>query len=305
MSRRTLPRLGATGALLLALAGCGDDGADGAGGAGTDDPSGTGGTGAADVPSVEVVDAGAEPRTQLRLDVDEGYRETVTMVLHQTSAIEGRVEEAPTMTLRYSQSVESVTEDEIEVAMAYEDVRVVGRGPSRGVARSLEESLAPLEGITGTTTFAPDGSVLDAEVDVPDDVPDPVRSMIQQLSSQAAVVSVPMPSEPVGEGAVWTVAGELALAGIDSTQEATYTLESVEGDRYKVAVEVTQQLEGNGGGVLSGTGEGTGSHTWEPGRLTPVHGSMTLVNTTVVEGPDDEEREFTSEVRVELSSEVR
>lgn len=240
-------------ALVLLTAACGGDG----GGATT-----SGGTQPADAPAapieellpggeprVEVIDAGAEPRRPLRLDLHAGdeVSSSLTFQLGIDLEVDGEpFGEMPMPAVRAGLrvSVVDVTDDAITATFGYEGTEVVDDGslPPEALERARAE-LAGFDRVTGTFRFGDRGQSLGGAFDVPDDLPANAAQMIDQLSGQLDQLAVPFPEEEVGEGARWIVHQMTELSGITTTQAITYTLRSLEGDEYVLDLVFEQRAD--------------------------------------------------------------
>lgn len=250
--KRALSAL-ALAAVVPFLAACGDD----AGGG-----SGDGG----EASDVEVADAGGGDKARFEIDVEEGHRESVELVLAQTIDT-GTPVEAPDITFVIDTEVTSVSDDEVVIEQTYASLEV---GGDEAVAAQVEETLQPLVGLTGTLTLTPTGSLVESDLEAPADLDPTIASVFEQIEDQAGQISVVFPDEEIGEGAEWSTVADLDLNGVSIEQTTSYTLESLDGDDYTISAEVEQAYEPGETDqfeLLEGSGSTTGSFSGTIGRL--------------------------------------
>ena len=311
-----------TALMLLLLAACGggeDDDPEGQGGgqstaadspgadAGADsEPADPGSSEAApapagDVPEVELLDEGAEPRVPFAIDVEVGETETSVLTVDQEIDA-GQVIDVPAIEITLTNEVVAVGET-IELRTTYDDVSVVDPG-AEGAAE-IEAAISSIEGVSGTTVLSPQGATLSVELDIPDDVDPTVRQTLDQFQDQASSLSVPFPEEDLGVGASWRITNEPTISDVTVRQTTTYEVTSLDGDQYELAVTVDQEtLPGTSQGAQiiggSGTTEGTTSGT--AGALAPDRADSSGTNSVTVEsGGQQQEVRTTTTTTIETT----
>lgn len=91
---------------------------------------------------------------------------------------------------------------------------------------AVRSALAQFQGLGGEYTMSTTGAVLSNRLDIPPTANSTVRTLLQQLSSQAAQLSVPLPTQAVGIGARWRATTQATASGIHVQQTYEYTLRS-------------------------------------------------------------------------------
>ncbi len=233
-----LPVLGLAAVVAVCLA-CGGALA----GAGTDD-----GQAASSEPTIELVDAGNEPRTPLRYALVAGTSFAATQTVDQTiEQIDGdgvrTTTQVPTIILGLQTDVAEVLPDgTFRTTFAFTSVDTKGDGTARSAdqALAIELQLNDIVGSSGETTATARGVVLDAGYDIPGSLPAAIKTVLEQFETQLQSVSPPLPEEPVGAGARWRVTTQLELAGVEAEQRYDFTLESVAGTGIDLTVELRQ-----------------------------------------------------------------
>lgn len=147
------------------------------------------------------------------------------------------------------------------------------------------------------------GENLETTFDLPDDLPAMMESILQQVTDQATALMVPFPNDRVGAGASWTATSSLEFNGIEILQVAIYSLDALEGDDYRISVDLEQTFEpgpAHGFDLKSGTGESHGSIQGSTKFLTPKTSTATSFNEIIGETGGD-----TVEVGTRIEMELR
>ena len=313
-------------AALLVLAGCGDD--SGGGSAAetttptaeaseepepTDEPTdepvaddeascGTDGP-----PQVTVTDPGAEPRTLMELSPTAGDTVALDMRMASEAAqtldgVPQQGQQIPPMLMGMELTVDEVTDDEVTVSLVYDKAEF----ESDDVA--LQRALESLVGVTGTVTTTRSGAFVDGSIDTSG--LDPMMAQaIGQLDTQLEQLSMPLPAEPVGVGAVWTTTSEIDSSGVVFCNVATYRLTEFDGDAYTLETELEQQaepttIEDASGSieVVDGSGSGTGTSRGSLAFPIAVDGSSTATTSILLRADDGTDQ---GEVGTEISLEMQ
>ena len=147
-----------------------------------------------------------------------------------------------------------------------------------------KSAAASLQGVTGSFTIDPRGLVQAFSIGARPEATTMVHDMLEQIERGIRLASLPLPEEPIGEGATWTTTHVMKQRGALTEQASTYELVSTDGPRLqaKVTHQMTApkqifSLSGNPAKAsykLVELGvEGQGQGTWELGRLTPPSAS--------------------------------
>lgn len=107
----------------------------------------------------------------------------------------------------------------------------------------LHRAFQGLVGIKGQAEVTSRGVTQKAEIKAPDNAHPQVMQMIDNMQQQIHQFSVPLPEEPVGVGARWTVTTQFETGGIFITNIYHYTLEQMENDVITMKVSLEQQAE--------------------------------------------------------------
>ncbi len=223
-----------TMSVLLALGGCSKE-------AKTE----TAATAAASDP-VLVLEAGAEPRTQLRYKITDGTVTKSNMdfrlaTLAQT-ADAAALSVVPGVRLHIVSGPSMRTEEGIEFEVNIKKAEaMVPQGIDEDVANDLRQSASILDRVGGTVVISDRGLIQSTKLNEQAKNPDlPVRLLMMIVNARTTLARVVLPAEPVGLGARWQSRKELFIYGFKIQQVDSYTLVAKVGDEIKLNVTVTQ-----------------------------------------------------------------
>jgi hypothetical protein len=100
-----------------------------------------------------------------------------------------------------------------------------------------EKVLAKLAGSKLVTTLDARGGFTDVKVEVGKDVKG-AAYIVEAMAQALAFVFVPLPSEPVAEGASWLVSDRTRIAGLELVRYRAVTLQKVVGDDVVLGIDV-------------------------------------------------------------------
>jgi hypothetical protein len=255
--RRTLTALLVAAALPLGatLASCSDD--DQAAGSPPSTSSASTPTtteAPSDDATVELLDAGDEPRRAVRLAFEPGATATVihatTLSVEATSGDRRQRLAPPTVRQRVRYEITDADAASATVEATIEAVEVDDD--------ELAADLGALVGVQARYRLDDRGRVSDVTLDVPEDASDAVDEQVRQVLGRPGALGSPLPDEPIGVGARWRTTLVQTAGTVTTTVVATVTAT----DLTDAALATEQTLElttvGEGAGPsLQGSGSGT------------------------------------------------
>jgi hypothetical protein len=178
-----------------------------------------------EVPAAEVtlLDAGDDPRSPLRLSLEEGDEMAVTMTITSEQSAEGvDDEQAPiSQTVDLDLAVAEVDDGQAVVEFEFSDASI------GGLPEGQPDQSEQLVGLTGQM-------VLDERARV---------TAATQTAQGLDEVLIPFPEEDVGPGATWEVVTE-STAEFPVTETLSVELVAIDGEAYELALEVaSDELE--------------------------------------------------------------
>jgi hypothetical protein len=104
-----------------------------------------------------------------------------------------------------------------------------------GVPQELEARFAKLKGSKVEYEVSPDGAGTNYRTELAPGA-EPVRDQLRQLSDALALVTLPMPSQPVGVGAYWMATSREGVFGLDLVTYRLVKVEDVKGSVVTLSV---------------------------------------------------------------------
>jgi hypothetical protein len=237
-------------------------------------------------PTVEVLRDGSEPREALRLAPPAGSSASVAMTLRlgveQSGASDASLK-APPIRVTIDTALQDTTANgDFHATFAYPSFDVLrGGGASASQRRTVENTLAQFEGLSGDLTVTPRGELVDSNLEIPPDADTQAAQLLTQIGDQFRDLTLPLPETPVGVGARWRATTQLRLNGIETTQAYEYRLKKRTGTSLELDVRGTQTarrqtVESDAGTLRVKRYKTTfrGTTTFDLTRLLPVESSV-------------------------------
>ena len=270
-------------------------------GASTDDPAGSppSGSGAraggaqaplsagapAEMATVKLLSAGAEPREKLRYKFKAGAGETLTSELRSTVHIEAPGMQEPDMG---GPPIKMVSAVDLKTVSPEGDLRYeyhltsLGLGDSAGLPpqamAQAKQELSALVGLGGYVVITSRGLTKDARLQAPAQASTQVLQLLEQYQQTLRAIAPAFPDEAVGKGAKWVKTATVLTAEQKATQDETYTLTDLTGDQGTLDIAVAQSSPAQALGGLppgmnarleSAKASGKGASTFDVNRLVP------------------------------------
>ena len=255
-------------------------------------------------PKVTLIEAGAEPRRELRFDVDEGTKHAAEMTMRMTmtqsmGAAAMPPQKMPAMVMTVETTAVDVQDSgDIAFDFAYTKAQVLEEeGVMPMMISMMKEVMNSVAGLSGSGVMSDRGMNRSLKLNEQDNMDPMLRQQTENIQQSMQQMSAPLPEEPVGVGAKWSVETPINQNGLSITQIATYTLRKIDGDVADLDVELkqtaaAQDVEAPGmpkGAVklTSLSSSGTGTATVALNRLVPMSSTMkssTEMNLTMSMG---------------------
>jgi len=247
--------LGLAVCMLLFMAGCGktepenSEGASDSGAAtasrdssSSDDLQANG-----DKTTVRLLDAGAQPRTELRYKFQANQSEKMIMEMSMAMAMEigeqkqPETQVTPTRTTMTIDSKEISPEGDVRYEFKVEQVEVLpGPGADPATVNAMKQMMNSMVGLSGSATVTSRGFTKDADVKIPAGINPQMEQAMENVNKSMDQMSAPLPVEPVGRGARWLVTMPVETSGLKITQTVTYSLSEIQGDKVKCDLKIKQ-----------------------------------------------------------------
>lgn len=199
-------------------------------------------------PQVELLNAGTQPRQELRLKPKVNAKETATMTMNMDMAMSIAGNPAPKVKLpAMVMTMETVVtkvdaNGDIHAQFKYTDADVVAdKTVPPELINSIRSNLKKLIGYSGSFMVDNRGQSKQSSFVVSQGVDGISREMIEQISNSLNQISSPVPLEAIGIGAKWRNSSSLNLGGMNLTQITTYQLVNLQDGVATIDVNVEQQ----------------------------------------------------------------
>ena len=249
--------------------------------------------------TLELVDAGAEPRTRLRLAYEAGTASAIAMTTSSRATTTGPE----------GSGLDDTSTSRSTLTLTHEVVRSGSTGATvRSTISDPSDELAELDGLSTTVRLSPRGVPTSIDTDPDRDTPTSVRAVLRSLAASPQAFGTTLPVEPVGIGAEWVVRSTILVSGIEMQATSRYHLLAIDGPVLTYRAETTATAadqpigapdeSGTSGRLVNADIRGSVSGTL---RLDRPGGTSTATSTGTehleVTGPDD-----TVEVTVSLDT---
>ena len=246
--------------------------------------------------AVKLLDAGTSPTDPLAWFADDGEQKTTYSVSQGLGqhTVGGDAQGTADGELPYSE----VTMELPLTATAATDegdglAATVTAGTPTGDNDDRNDDIASAEGFRMVQKYSDDGKVSSRSFAAPEGASDSARASVEQGFTLMTDLPLVFPEEAVGEGARWTVTGQVSDSGsgVSMRQTVTYTITSRNGSQVNLDVDIertptVKQMAGTDLEVMDSTTESTGSLTLDLRRPLPVSGSVKTTTEITYGQPD-------------------
>lgn len=214
-----------------------------------------------------LVAAGNQPRQVVRYHLSKGSKVELELAVDTEMKVEGMGSSIPTQLFTLAIECDDVLPDgrmQVHAKIIDATARETGSGSAAVPATALAGRLALLKGVSLSATLSPDGALADVKPDASAALPGDTGNLIPDL----ARLAMRLPHDPIGAGARWTTARELAPGGVHVTTSTTVDVTGVTADTlaYKSTTELhgaDQQVTLQGVPIemshIAGSGAGSGT----------------------------------------------
>lgn len=194
-------------------------------------------------PVVKLVEPGEAEPSELRLSVEPGTKQKLTMevrYLAKASVAGTFPVHSPLQLARYVLSLratEKTPEGAVAVRISVDDVELIqdAAGESKERAKRTKAALKAMKALRGGYTLPPAGGVSAIELELPANAPRLTHDLADNLRWALLALLPPLPSEPVGKGGEWTAHRGLDLGGQHIKELSTHRLVERDGNQARIA----------------------------------------------------------------------
>jgi hypothetical protein len=199
---------------------------------------------------IKLVNAGAEPRQQLRFAPPANTKQTLQMTMNMNMAmsVEGQAQRtlnSPPIQMTMEAQVKKVDDNgDIHADFTYSDADVVaGANTSPEMVNAMRSQIKQLVGLSGSMLIDQQGNIKQVNLNLPEGLDPNTKRMVEQMANSLRQISSPFPSEAVGVGAKWQLPNTVTANGMTLNQTATYELVGLQDNVATLEISVEQQAE--------------------------------------------------------------
>lgn len=196
--------------------------------------------------TVQLLDAGSEPRYKLRYQFDKGRVERAMLVSGSGLSMElsGQKIDLPKMPDMEMSATIRVT-DLLPTGSARRQITIDRVNLKQGaldpsLKGDVEQALAKLEGLRGRDLIDTRGFIHELKLEQAS-AQGELRQFLESMQQALGQMGAPFPEEEVGKGARWQIDTKVSQQGINLSQLATYELIETDGKKGRAKISLQQR----------------------------------------------------------------
>lgn len=247
------------------------------------------GSSSSNSPAIKLLDAGKDPKHELRFAAKKGAQQKVLMGLQMgiTMDIGGtpRTQSMPRIDMPMEVTVTDVTTNgDMTYRFELREPEIADDGMTApGVVAGMKGALAGIAGLSGTAVVTNRGFTKSVDIKVPAGANPQVTQFMDSFKQSIGQMSAPLPEQAVGVGAKWETSTTISQNGMKLKQVATTEVIGIDGNIATLSIKLQQSADrqkvtSNGMTVdlESLTGSGGGETTIDLGKIVPATAKMSL-----------------------------
>jgi hypothetical protein len=196
---------------------------------------------------IELLNAGAEPRRELKFRPIANSQQNITMTMGMSMDIlvadtpEPKTS-IPTMMIDVKSAIRRVDSNgDIHSRFTYGDVKAIAdRDTPPAMLATMQKQLQNLKGIKIEMVISNSGTLISKNLILPKGIDSTVKQTLLQFDRSIDRIAVKLPTEKVGLGAKWRVNDSLQIDGLRLNQSSTYEIVDISETEMKIRTQVTQ-----------------------------------------------------------------
>ncbi len=247
------------------------------------------GSSSAGSPAIKLLDAGKDPKKELRFTAKKGAQQKVLMGVQMgiTMDLGGmpRTQSIPRIDMPMEVTVTDVAGNgDLTYRFELREPQIVDDGTAGpGVVAGMKGALDGMAGLSGTAVVTSRGFTKSVDLKVPAGANPQIKQFMESLKQSIGQMSAPLPEQPVGIGAKWETTTNIEQNGMKLKQVATSEVLALDGNVFTLSIKLKQsagrqKVTTNGITVdlesLDGTGGG--ETTIDLGQIVPSKANVTL-----------------------------
>lgn len=196
---------------------------------------------------LQLLDAGAEPRRELKFRPAANTKQTMTMTMGMSMEMmmgESPLPKTPIpkVVMKIDLAVGKIEPSgDINYTFSYGDIKAIGdRDTPPEMLAAMQKSLKNLIGMTGNVVISSTGQVKSQNLVLPKTMDPLMKQTLTQLNKSLEQISARLPSEQVGLGAKWQTTNSLQMSGIQLNQSSTYEIVEINDRGMTIKTKINQ-----------------------------------------------------------------
>jgi hypothetical protein len=197
---------------------------------------------------VELINAGSEPKQQLRFAPSANAKQTLqmTMNMNMEMTVAGQTQPAtatpPIKTTMEAKVTKVDANGDVHADFSYVDADiVVGANTPPQMVNAMRSQIKKLVGVGGSMIFDNQGNAKQAKLNLSEGLDPNIKQIAEQMVNSSQQVSSPVPAEAVGVGAKWRVPHSVTTNGMALNSTTTYELVGLQNNVATLQMSVEQQ----------------------------------------------------------------
>jgi hypothetical protein len=272
---------------------------------------------------LELLNAGAEPRRELRFRPAANSKQTMTMTMGMSMDMTiGEMPLPKTTIPRMVVKIDSIVKKvdpsgDIHCSFGYSDIQAIADGgdASPAMLAAIKKSLKSIVGIKLDLVIGSDGKLKSKNLILPKNVDPMVAQTLKQFDRSMEQLSTQLPSGMLGLGAKWRIDNSVKVAGIQFNQSSTYEIVEMSATGMTIKTQIAQSappqdlpMPGVGkeikGRITSLISSGEGQYVMLFDSLLPVSGRSVMntdSKTSVQVGTKEQPTNMSSKITIDLN----
>jgi hypothetical protein len=196
---------------------------------------------------LELLDAGAAPRQEIKFRPLANSQQTMTMTMGMSmDMVFGETPlpktNLPKIVIKLDLKVGKIEPSgDINYSFSYGDIQAIATKdtPADSTA-AIQNRMKTLTGLRGDIVMGSDGRVKSQKLTVPKTLDPTLKPTLDQLTKSVEQMSTRLPSQAVGLGAKWQTANSLTVSGIQLNQSSTYEVVAIDARGMTVKYKISQ-----------------------------------------------------------------
>jgi hypothetical protein len=276
-------------------------------------PAGTSTTIEIDRQSLQLIDAGAEPRRELKFSPAANSKQSLTMNVESEllMSIDGKsIQSNQTkIVMKMDLNVKQVAANgDIDCEYIYTKVDLAPMPEmSADLVKNIRDRLATVVGTRGNVTIDRSGQMKKQTMTVPANIDPTMKKSIESSNRQMESFSAPLPSEKIGKGASWKINRTSNVDDIKIEQTVVYKIVELSDRQIEIESKIQQtapQQSAFGGAVKLNymSSSGGGRSTFKFDSLLPIAGTVLFNTKNQVETTPEKDK---STVKVDTNMKIK